>query len=206
MSWMRSLRAFAVLHQRRLGALGFQAKAVELPPPFFERHARRPQLVERALTRRRRDRGRAWRARASVLRRLADLPHVGRREQQPQIAALAELVDVDEPRSQFGPAGRFLALELARSLFVRRQLRRDLRPVGRDLPQFLGFDLPIDLQLAQVAEQRPLLRGERVRFALQRLQTLGRAPRQRLGARAVRRLREQRRRQGYDHDDREAAV
>jgi hypothetical protein len=81
-----------------------------------------------------------------------------------------------------------------------------LYPVGRDLTQFLRFELPIDFQLAKVAEERAFLSGERVRFLLKSLQTVDCAPGQRLGARSVRGLREKRRRQGYKHDGREAAV
>jgi hypothetical protein len=74
------------------------------------------------------------------------------------------------------------------------------------LAQFLRFELPIDFQLSKVAEQRAFLGCERVRFLLKCLQTVDRAVGQRLGARSVRGLREKRRRQGYKHDGREAAV
>ena len=63
-----------------------------------------------------------------------------------------------------------------------------MRAVRGDLPQLFGFDFPVDFELAQIAEQRPLLGRQPVGFALQRLQTFGRAARERLGARAIGRL------------------
>ena len=60
-----------------------------------------------------------------------------------------------------------------------------MRDVGVDALQFFGFDLPLDLELAQIAQQGALVGGEPIGFALQRLQPLGRAPRQRLGPRPL---------------------
>ena len=51
--------------------------------------------------------------------------------------------------------------------------------------ELLALELPLDLELAEVAEQRALLGREAIGFALQRLQPLGRAPRERLGPRAL---------------------
>jgi hypothetical protein len=64
--------------------------------------------------------------------------------------------------------------------------------------KFFGPQLAIDFQLPQIAEERAFLRGEAIRFLLQRLKTLSRAACQRFGARAVGRLRRQASRQA-DH-------
>ncbi len=54
--------------------------------------------------------------------------------------------------------------------------------------QLFGAELPFDLELAQLAEEGAFFRGETIGFTLQRLQPLGRPPRERLGARALRGL------------------
>ena len=57
--------------------------------------------------------------------------------------------------------------------------------IGIQLPKLLDLDLPLELQLAQIAEQRPFLRRELVGFAMQRLQALAGPRGERLGAGAV---------------------
>ena len=77
------------------------SSVLEPPAALFEGRARPLQLVERALTC---DDaiGVELRERAQDARRLPDLPDVGGGQQQPQVAALAELVDVDEPGRSSG--------------------------------------------------------------------------------------------------------
>ena len=77
-------------------------------------------------------------------------------------------------RPELRTAGRFLRLELACPLRVGLELAGHLRLLLLDLPQFLGLDLPIDFELAQIAEQRPLVGGQLVSFTLERLKALGR--------------------------------
>ena len=68
------------------------------------------------------------------------------------------------------------------------------------LPELFGFDLPVELERSQVAEERALLRGEPVSLLMQGLQASRGAPRERLRARAVGLLRGQR---GGKRQDRE---
>jgi hypothetical protein len=175
--------------QRGLCTLGLRAKGVELSPAVLERETCPLQLVQRALTR---DNAIVVQFRQHAQRScgLPDLADVCCRQQQPQVPALTQFVDVDEPVAQFGPAGRFLAFQIVHALRVSRELRRDLRAVGDDLSQFLGLELPVDLEFAKVAEQGAFLRCERVRFLLQGLKTFGRAPGEGFRACAVGRLRE----------------
>ena len=101
-------------------------------------------------------------------RRLAEAPQVGRREQQAQIARLAELVDLDEPRRSSGAAARADACSV---VHPRRWSASSsvctCAASASTLLELLGLDLPLDLELAQVAEQRALLatRGDRLRAA-----------------------------------------
>ena len=93
-------------------------------------------------------------------RRLAELPHVGRRQQQPEIAALSQLVELDEPRLQLGRARACSCCLEPRDFRVERPSSAATRVgVGFGLPQLLVLDLPLELEPAQVAEQRPLFRA-----------------------------------------------
>ena len=96
------VRAPAPRAAPRPALCGARPAAPRADRALLERRARRLQLVERLLVRRdavaielgeRRD----------GPRRLAEAPEVRRREQQPQIARLAELVDLDQPRAQLRP-------------------------------------------------------------------------------------------------------
>src|SRR4029079_11503138 len=105
---------------------------------------------------------------------------------QADVAAATELVDLDEPRAQVGALGQIL-------LFQRRDLpagighrllhRLDLA-IG--VVQRIGLQLAVDLELAEVAEERALLRGELIGLALEGLQPRRRARRLRFGARPLR--------------------
>jgi len=125
---------------------------------------------------------------AQNARRLAHLPEIRSGKEEPQVAALSQLVDVDQPGAQLGAARRFLLLEVLHPLAVPRQLGGDLCAVGHDLAHFLGLDLALDLKLPKVAEQRALLSGQPVGFLLECLQPFGRALGEGLRARAVCRL------------------
>jgi hypothetical protein len=57
--------------------------------------------------------------------------------------------------------------------------------MGVDLLDLFRLELPLDLQLAQVAEQRALVRGQAIGLFLQCLQAIAGTARQRFGARAV---------------------
>ena len=114
--------------------------------------------------------------------RLAQTAKVGRREQQPQISRLAELVDFDETLLQLGelgPAPRPGARPSA--TLVLSSSTCTLRGIRVHALELFRLDLPLHLELAQVAEQRALVGRQSIRFALERLQPLGGAPRQRLG-------------------------
>jgi hypothetical protein len=69
------------------------------------------------------------------------------------------------------------------------QFGLELRGVAVDLFQLLGLELPLELQLPQIADKRPLLRGQSIRLALERLQAFGCPACERLGASALRGLR-----------------
>src|SRR5204862_5152324 len=86
-------------------------------------------------------------------RRLADAAKVGRRKQQAQVAALSQLVHLDEPRSKAGPLGAVAIFELPHALVRARQLRPDRAVLDVDVLELLGPDLPIDLELPEIAEQ-----------------------------------------------------
>ena len=191
MSRIRSLRAWAARIGGRLRALGVGAQLLELPCARLELRARRLQLGERALML-----GDALAIevgeRGDRARGLGDAPQIRGREQQPQIAALSELVDLDEARAEAGPLGEVPLFELPRAVGGVGKIGGRLLRLGIDPAELLGFHLPLDLELPQIAEQRLLLRRELVGFALQRLEALGRPPRERLGARAVGLLREKR--------------
>ena len=127
--------------------------------------------------------------------RLSNLTNIRRGEKQAQIASLAQLVDVDQPRAQLRTARRFLLLEVLHPPAVRRQLGGDLRAVRDDLPKLLRLDLALDLELPQVAEQRAFFSCQAVGFLPEHLEPVGGALRQRLGSRPVRRLGQQDERQ-----------
>ena len=119
-------------------------------------------------------------------RRLAEAPQIRRRQQQPEVARLAELVDFDEARAAARAARR--ASDCLQRVHPRAclvELSLDLRGVGVDPLQLLALDLPLDLELAQIADAACAPRRQSIGFALQRLQPFGRAPRERLGPRAL---------------------
>ena len=72
---------------------------------------------------------------------LAELPHVGRREQQPHVAAAAQLVELHEARAQVRAVGR-AACSLERAQSAGRARRAPSRPCAASasrLPQFLAL-------------------------------------------------------------------
>ena len=175
---LRRARHFGI-GAARLGAQRFEAAA-----PLVERRARRRELVERVLMRRDAiaiELG----ERGGRARRLPEAADVGGGEQQPRVSRLPELVHFDEPRLEIRPRRVVFPLQLRQSLGDGRPFGLDLRALGIELPKLLDLDLPFELQLAQVAEQRPFLRGELVGFAVQRLHALARAGGERFGAGAV---------------------
>ena len=194
MSRMSALRDSAARPSAACARSASAVSVAEAAAALLERGARPFQLRKRALTR-----GDAvgveLRQRAQNARGLADLADVGGGQQELEVAALAHLVDVDEPGAKLGAARGFLLLEVVHPLPVRGELAGNLRAVRRELPELFGLDLTIDFQLSQIAEQRALVGRQTVGFLLQRLQPIGRALRQRLGARAVGRLSLQRERQ-----------
>lgn len=125
-------------------------------------------------------------------RGLPHAPHVSGREQQAQISSTPEFVQADEACAQFGAFGELFLLEPA-TLPVERVelLRRGVHPcVGPS--QFLRLDLPLELELLQVAKERSFLCREAISLAVERLQPIGGATRQRLGLRAIGLLRAER--------------
>ena len=169
------------------GPLGVRAQCRQPNSPFVELCPRGRQGVESALVR-----GEAV-AVASSQRRdhprgRPETPRVRNGEHHPEIAALAELVQFREPRAQFRPFRLLLLLEPPDFRVDRRQLRGRLPGLRIALAQFHRPDLPCELELAQIAKQRALFRGQTIRLVMQRLETFGRARRERLGTRAIREL------------------
>ncbi len=187
MSRMSALRDSAARAERRLRTLGVRRQRAEMAAALLERGARPFQLRKIALTR-----GDAvgieLRQRAQNARRLTDLADIGGGQQELEVAALAHFVDIDEPGAKLGPACGFLLLEVVHPLPVRGELAGNLRAVRRKLPELFGLDLTIDFQLSQIAQQRAFVCRQPVGFLLQGLQSIGRALRQRLRARALGRL------------------
>ena len=130
--------------------------------------------------------------------RLAEAPQVGRGEEQAQVARLAELVDLDQPQLQLGQSGARRGLQRVHSRRRLIELGLDPGGVGIDALELGGFDQALDLERAQVADQRALVRREAIGLALERLEALGGPPRERFRPRPLRRLR----RQGDDEDER----
>ena len=129
------------------------------------------------------------------------LPHVCGRQQQPQIAGAAELVDLHQPRAQVGALGEILALELVDPVSGRGELGGDFGGGGAGPAKLLSLDLPLDLERAEIVQERALLGRQLVGLALQRLLPLGGAPGERFGAGAVRWLAVRNRR--GQHNDRQ---
>src|SRR5207248_3512154 len=125
------------------------------------------------------------RQRRDRARRLTDGAEVGGRQQQAQVAALSQLVDFDQPRAKARTLGQVALFELAHALAGARELGGDALQQPVDLYVLLRFDLPFNFELAQIADERLLFGREQIRFALQRLQPLGRAARKRLSPRAL---------------------
>ena len=158
MSRMSALRDSAARPSAACARSALTRSVLESPAALLERGARPLQLGQRALTCDDAIARRASPARSDVRGRLPDLTDVRRRQEQPQVAALAELVDVDEPAAQFGPARGFLRSSSCIRCVFADSSRGDLCRVGRDLTQFFRLELPIDFERTKVAEQRPFLR------------------------------------------------
>ena len=187
---------------RGLRALHVAAQRLELAMARVELRARFLHLVERVLML-----GDApaveLRQRRNGARRLTHRAQIGGREQQAQVAALSQFVDLNQPRAKARTLGQVALLELAHAVAGAREFGGDALQQRVDLLVLLRFDLPLDFELAQIADERLLLGREQIRFALQRLQPLGRAARERLGPRALRLLCEEGERQhhGDGHDN-----
>jgi len=106
-----------------------------------------------------------------------DRPHVLHIQKQPPVAGASHLVQLDQPGLDVR------ALDVGTRAQFRRPgdggvERRARRPeVGLDADELLRLHLPVDLQRAELDEQRLLLRGERVRFAAEGAQPFVGAPR-----------------------------
>ncbi len=116
---------------------------------------------------------------------LTDTADFGGGQKQPQVPALAEFVQLGEARAQSWKVGLLLRLEPRQFLVECGEFGGGAFFVAPGLPEFLVLDLPLELEPTQVAEQGARLRREAIRFLVERLQTLARRPRQRLGAGAV---------------------
>ena len=127
----------------------------------------------------------APRDRGDHARGLSDIAGFGRRQEQPDVAALSKLVQLDEPGTERGTLGLLLRVE-ARQLFVEPgEVGGCALFVGLRLAELFVLDLTFQLQAAQVPEQRARLRGEPVRFLVQRLEPFAGRCGERLGTRAI---------------------
>jgi hypothetical protein len=93
-------------------------------------------------------------------------------EEQPPVAGTAHLVELREPRLDVGQLRCRGLGERRRSRFCRIELPLHVGAVALDARQLFDADLPLDLELAQIHQHRTFLRGQRVRLALQRAQTI----------------------------------
>jgi hypothetical protein len=118
-------------------------------------------------------------------RGLSQTSKVGSRQQQPQISCLAELVDFDETLVELGDLGLSRSPEGVHPGARPAELGLHTRGIRVDALELFRLYLPLHLELAQVAEQRPLVGCQSIRLALERLQPIGGAPRHRLGPRAL---------------------
>ena len=86
------------------------------------------------------------------------------------------------------------AADRARGETLGRLLQRHLglRDRGIRRLHLLDREVPLDLELAEIAEQRAGLRGEPLSLRLQRADAIVHPPRERIGRGAVRRLRDER--------------
>ena len=116
---------------------------------------------------------------------LTDVPNVRRGQQQAHVSRLSQFVQLHQARPQLGRFNGFRSLERVGPSAGRCQVAFDTPRFGIDLFQFLGFEQPIHFELAEVVQQRPLFGRKTIGFPLQRLQSLARATRHRLGLRAV---------------------
>ena len=131
-------------------------------------------------------------------RRLAETTKVGGGQQQAEITSPAELVRLHEARVKVGPFGAILLLEMVDPLGGGVEIPLDLPDVRSRLLELFRLDLAIDLQSAEIPEQRPFLRRQPIRFALERLQPIAGAARERLRPRAIGLLSEKEDGQGKD--------
>ncbi len=126
-------------------------------------------------------------------RGLGHLPCIGGRHEQPQVASLAEFVQIDEAGLDRRPLRDVFGLEASHFGIERAELGRSRRDVRLDAPELFSLDLAIDLELAEIAEQRARLGRESVGLLLQHAQAVAGPLRARFGAVAARRLRRSRR-------------
>ena len=122
---------------------------------------------------------------------LAELPQIGRREQESRILAATEFVQRDHAGLQIGQGCIRLRSECGDLLVECGKLRRTRADLGSHARQLGRADLALDFKTAQIAEQGALLRRQAVGLTAQGLQPIGRSPRPCLGPFAIRFLRQQ---------------
>jgi hypothetical protein len=157
------------------------AKVGEAAIALLERRARRCERFERPLMRcdaiaiELRQRG-------SGTCRLPETAHVGRGKKQPRVPGLSELVHLDEPGFEIRARRDDVGLQLRELRSGFGQLALDLCGLHVQLPKFFRLDLPLELELAQIAKQGSFLRRELIGFAMQGLHAIARPRGERLSA------------------------
>src|SRR3954471_5630999 len=126
--------------------------------------------------------------RADHPRRLADAAQVGDRQQHPRVTPLPELIEAQQPGAQGWTGRGVLRLEDDDLAVERRQIAGDRRGGRIRLPELFAFDLTLELEPPEVAEQASLFGSEAVCLVVQRLKTLSGPAGERLGPRVVRLL------------------
>ena len=117
--------------------------------------------------------------------RASQLPQIVDVEQQPPVARAAHLVQLHEARFDVGTLPIRLPLQRLRARGRRVELTLNAAGLRLDRGELFRFDLSIQFELAELNEQRLLLRSERFRLTLERRETIRRALRQGFGLGAV---------------------
>ena len=122
--------------------------------------------------------------------RAADFPQIGHVEEQTHVAGTSQLVEFDHSRFEDRPRRRRHFFEL-RDLIARvAQLAADFLRLRFNLSELFGPEIALDFEAPQIAEQRPLLTGERIGLALQCDHAVVGPAGLRFGPRTVARLRD----------------
>src|SRR5207237_1057777 len=103
--------------------------------------------------------------------RASQLPQIVDVEQQPPVARAAHLVQLHEARFDVGTLPIRLPLQRLRARGRRVELTLNAAGLRLDRGELFRFDLSIQFELAELNEQRLLLRSERFRLALERRET-----------------------------------